>query len=86
MMLKGKLPDDIRPWLCGASLMALRKPNNSLRPVAVGETLRRLCSKVFIDLMESSGHSILEQVQVGVQTNFGCEAEVHTTRQCIHTC
>ena len=84
-MLKGELPDDIRPWLCGASLMALRKPNNSLRPVAVGETLRRLCSKVCVDLMGSSVHSILEPVQVGVQTNFGCEAEVHTTRQWIHT-
>ena len=46
MMIKGELPEDIRQWLCGASLMALRKPNNSLRPVAVGETLRRLCSKV----------------------------------------
>ena len=85
MMLKGELPDDIRPWFCGASLMALRKPNNSLRPVAVGETLRRLCSKVCVDLMGSSVRSILEPVQVGVQTKFGCEAVVHATRQCTHT-
>ena len=49
LMMKGELPEDIRPWLCGAALMALRKPNKSLRPVAVGETLRRLCSKVCVD-------------------------------------
>ena len=79
MLIKGELPADIRPWLCGASLMALRKPNSSFRPVAVGETLRRLCSKVCVDLMGSSIHSILEPVQVGVRTKFGCEAVVHTT-------
>ena len=28
--------------------MALQKPNGSLRPVAVGQTLRRLCSKVCV--------------------------------------
>ena len=85
MILNCELPDDIRPWLCGASLMALRKPNNSLRPVAVGETLRRLCSKVCVDFMGSSVRSILEPVQVGVQTKFGCEAVVHATRQWTHT-
>ena len=85
LMLKGELPEDIRPWLCGASLMALRKPNKSLRPVAVGETLRRLCSKVCVELMGSSIRSILEPVQVGVQTKFGCEAVVHVTRQWSHT-
>ena len=85
LMLKGELPEDIRPWLCGAALMALRKPNKSLRPVAVGETLRRLCSKVCVELMGSSIRSILEPVQVGVQTKFGCEAVVHVTRQWSHT-
>ena len=61
--------------------MALREPKNSIRPVAVGETLRRLCSKVAIELMGSSVRYILEPAQVGEQTNFGCEAVVHTTRQ-----
>ena len=76
------IPDDVRLWVCGASQMASRKPNTSLHPVAVGETLRRLCSKVAIELM---GSSILEPVQVGVQTKFGCEAVVHTTRQWTNT-
>ena len=84
MLLKGELPDDIRPWLCGASLMALRKPNNSLRPIAVGETLRRLCGKVCVDLMGSAISSTLEPTQVGVRTKFGCEAVIHATRQWAH--
>ena len=81
LMLRGEIPEDIRPWMCGASLMAPRKPNGSLRPVAVGESLRRLCSKVAVELMGSSVRSILEPTQVGVQTKAGCEAVIHSTRQ-----
>ena len=54
----------------------------SLRPVAVGESLRRLCSKVAVELMGSSVRSILEPIQVGVQMKAGCEAIIHTTRLC----
>ena len=78
LMLRGEIPEDIRQWICGASLMALRKPNGS---VAVGESVRRLCSKVAVELMGSSVRSILEPIQVGVRTKAGCEAIIHTTRQ-----
>ena len=27
LMLRGEVPEGIRQWICGASLMALRKPN-----------------------------------------------------------
>ena len=70
LMLRGEIPEDIRPWICGASLMALRKPNASLRLV-----------KVAVELMGSSVRSILELTQVGVQTKAGCEAIIHTTSQ-----
>ena len=56
LVMKGEIPEDVRPWVCGASLVALRKPNGSLRPVAVGETLRGLSSKVCVELMGSSLH------------------------------
>ena len=79
-MLLGEIPEDIRQWIRGASLMALCMRNGSLRPVAVGESLRRLCSKVAVELMGSSVRSILEPIQVGVQTKAGCEAIIHTTR------
>ena len=60
LLLRGEIPTDIRPWVCGASLMALREPNSSLRPIAVGETLRSLCSKVSVELMGSSVKCIIE--------------------------
>ena len=82
LMLRGEIQDDIRPWICGASLMALRKPNGSLRPVAVSESLRRLYSKVAVELMGSSVRTILVPIQVGVQTKKqGARLSFHTTRQ-----
>ena len=80
LMLRGEIPEDMRLWICGSSLMQQRKPTGSLRPVAEGETLCRLCSKVAVELMGSSSRSILEPIQVGVRTRAGCESVVHTTR------
>ena len=73
LMMKGEIPEDVRPWVCGASLMALRKPNGSFRPVAVGETLRRLCSKVCVDLMGP------QYTLFWNRSRLVCRAVVHTT-------
>ena len=40
--------------------MALRKPNGSLRPIAIGETIRRLTSKVAVDLITERAREIFE--------------------------
>ena len=40
----GKLPEPLRPFF-GAKLIALRKIDGGLRPVAIGNTLRRIASK-----------------------------------------
>ena len=55
-------------------------PNASLRPVAVGETFRRLTSKVAVDLITDRAHGVLEPLQLGVKTPNGCEATIHVTR------
>ena len=44
LFLSGKGPPQLAPWLCGAPLTALQKRNGGIRPIAVGETLRRLIS------------------------------------------
>ena len=36
LLLQSKIPELVRPYVCGASIMALRKPNGSLRPLATG--------------------------------------------------
>eukprot|EP00973_Karenia_brevis_P022642 3116123-Karenia_brevis.AAC.1 len=42
LLARGEAPDALAPHLAGASLLALEKKDGGLRPVAVGEVLRRL--------------------------------------------
>ena len=64
--------------------MALRKPNGTLRPIAVGETFRRITGKVAVELISDRARAVLEPIQLGVKTPNGCEAIVHATRQWFH--
>ena len=41
----GKIPEPLRPFFFGAKLIALIKIDEGLRPIAIGNTLRRIASK-----------------------------------------
>ena len=45
VILEGKVPFELRPYFFGAKLIALKKPDGGLRPIAVGNTFRRLSAK-----------------------------------------
>ena len=62
-------------------MFALKKPSSGVRPIAVGNTLRRLAAKC-----AGKDHELLEQrkcsygsTQLGFGTKNGCEAAVHAT-------
>ena len=80
----GQAPQDLKPWLCGASLVALPKQPGDLRPVAVGDTWRRLTSKLLARSLADDLKPILEPVQVWVGTKGGAEANVHVAPQWLH--
>ena len=71
----------VREKFPSASIVALRKPNGSLRPIAIGETIRRLTSKVAVDLITERAREIFEPLQLGVKTPNGCKAIIHVARQ-----
>ena len=81
LLLSGEASPDVQPWLCGAALTALPKPSGDLRPVAVGETWRRLASKVGAKVATAELRPCLEPLQLGVGSKGGCEAVVHVARQ-----
>ena len=60
ILLQGEVPEVVRPYICGASIMALRKPNGTLRPIAIGETFRRLTSKIAVELITERARVILK--------------------------
>ena len=42
---EGKVPFELRQYFFGAKLIALKKPDGGLLPIAVGNTFRRLSAK-----------------------------------------
>ena len=44
-MVAGLAPRELAPFIAGDPLMALVKQGGGLRPIAIGETIRRLVSK-----------------------------------------
>jgi hypothetical protein len=79
-LLSGQLPSEICHLLYGASLCALNKKDGGIRPIAIGNCLRRLTSKLACFQSRNIVNSYLSPHQLGVTTKLGCEAAIHTTR------
>ena len=75
-MLSGTVPDTVMPYLAGANLLAYRKPGGGVRPIAVGETLRRLVSKCAVASVKDEARGFFAPTQVGVAVPGGVEAAV----------
>jgi len=80
-MVAGLAPREVAPFLAGAPLMALNKPGGGLRPIAIGETLRRLVSKCCCEATADDAKKIFGSLQVGVSTQGGGEAAIHAVRK-----
>ena len=83
LCLRGEVLPEAIPWLTAAKLHAL--PNRDVadghRPVAIGETIRRIIGKAAV---KAHGHDIrayTEPTQLGVGSKGGAETAIHTTRQ-----
>ena len=55
-------------------MVAIPKPQGDLRPVACGDTLRRITAKAAFAEAGDEMRLLLEPVQVGVGTRCGAEA------------
>ena len=75
VLRRGEAPPQLARHIAGASLVALPKPDAGIRPIAVGETLRRLVAKTLTaDVREQAGKLLLKGRQVGVAVDGGLEA------------
>ena len=80
VILSGDVPSQVCPIFFGAYLIALRKPDGGVRPIAIGDTLRRMVAKAVSRLMFDTFGNKLRPVQLGCGTKAGCEAAVHAAR------
>ena len=77
LLATGQAPSSIFPHLCSATLLACGK-KNGLRPIAVGEVLRRLISKSLATATRHDAFNSLAPLQLGVCVRGGCEAIIHS--------
>jgi len=83
-LLSGKAPSCLAPWLCDASLTALLKKGGRVRPIAVGEVLRRLASHLCcLAVCPSHPSDFLPYGQVGVGIPGGLEGAIRIVRRFI---
>ena len=78
---RGQLPSFVAPTFCSASLTALKKTKGGVRPIAVGEVLRRLIAKCIVQEASSDAVELFSSRQLGVAVKCGAESIVHATKQ-----
>ena len=81
LLAKGLAPRALAPHLAGASLTALPKKDGSVRPIAVGETLRRLTAKCLCAEHKEAALSYFFPLQIGVGQPLGTEVGLQTACQ-----
>ena len=83
VMAKGAVPASVAPHLCGARLHAGNKKDGGLRPIAVGNILRRLTSKVMARSLVDKMEGLLAPHQLGVSVRGGAEVAVHSVKEAL---
>ena len=74
----GKIPEPLRLFFFGAKLIALIKKDGGLRPIAIGNTLRRIASKCAGSKAFSERQKFFGNVQVGCVSKRGAEIAAHS--------
>ena len=80
LLAQGRGCLSIAPLLGGAGLVALPKPAGGLRPIAVGELLRRPTGKCLMQMVRDEARDYFWPAQAGVGFPRGAEAAVHALR------
>ena len=80
-LLEGKAPPEVQQSYAGARLCALEKGEDDVRPIAAGETLRRLVSKAACLAVKEKAGTLFRGRQYGVAASAGSERVIHLCRK-----
>ena len=78
-LIDGSCPSEFRPFIFGASLIAIKKKDGGTRPIAIGETIRRLAAKLVLQHLDFP----FAPFQSGIKTNQGMEKIIHQVRRIV---
>ena len=73
----GVVPSSVRPHLTATRLIALEKPNDSPRPIAMAELFYRIAAIRAVRSVADSARELMEPHQFGIGVSGGCEHIVH---------
>ena len=76
-MLDGDVPPRVTAMLADSRLIALLKPNGKPRPIAIGDTIRRLAGRVLLARLTERASGVLLPHQLGVGARGAAEAILH---------
>ena len=77
---RGKPPGDQRDLFCGARPIALAEGPAGVRPIAVGETLRRLAAKCLVEKYQAAVDERLTPLQLWMGIRGATEAMIHKVK------
>ena len=81
----GRFPPEHGAILAGARLIPIGKTGGGVRPIAVGEFIRRLAGKLLVQRYQMDAAKSLPPVQYGVGVKGGAEAIIHHARAWLET-
>ena len=76
-LLDGAVPPRVASMLADSRLIALVKPNGKARPIAIGDTVRRLAGRVLLASVANRVTGVLAPHQLGVGARGATEAILH---------
>eukprot|EP00731_Ephydatia_muelleri_P032786 Em0024g330a len=84
LFASGKAPPMVARFLTGGTLNELKDGSPpDLRPIAVGESLRRLTGKCICTLVKDKASDLFQPLQLGVACSSGSEKIIHGLRKSI---
>ena len=86
LLITGEVPAALAPYLAGGNLTAIMKLKElgwDVRPIAVGEVLRRLAGKCACALTKEKATDFFAHFQFGVACPGGTEKIIHRLRQTV---
>ncbi|CAE8636187.1 unnamed protein product [Polarella glacialis] len=80
LLVRGEAPEAVAPTLAGAGLFAMPKATGGVRPIAIGEVLRRIVGKCLCASVKEEAKRFFHPSQVGVACPTGIDAAVRSAR------
>jgi hypothetical protein len=83
LFLSAQVPSEIASIMVSGTLVPVLKKDGGIRPIVVGEVIRRLISKLCVSAVYYKATEYLQPLQLGVGVKGGCEAVLHAFNRSI---